>query len=83
MTTVSALARRVHDAAHRRLFRQQWNVAVIRQPIAVVAGLAGEAAQAAALRAAIWLPEPRGGYVADPFGFQGGAGRLAHPGRAI
>lgn len=70
MPSISRLVPRVRDIAHHQLYRRQWNSAVIKSPISVVAGLAGPKAQAEALSSAIWLPEPSGGYVADPFGFQ-------------
>ena len=69
---LSRFGRRLSDAIEHRLYRQQWNCAVIKRPIAEVAGLLGEDAQSRALDAALWLPEPKGGFVADPFGYRVG-----------
>lgn len=62
--------------AHYRLFRQQWNVGVVPAPIHVVAGLEGADAQAAALAATRWMPEEKGRFFADPFGYPAADGTM-------
>lgn len=61
------LKRKIKDAIKYRLYRQTWNVAGIAEPVAVVAGLEGEAKQQKALKAAIWMTEKKGIFRADPF----------------
>lgn len=53
-----------------RLHRQQWNCAIIHEPIEVVAGLRGAERQRAALESATWMAPPKGQFYADPFGTQ-------------
>lgn len=75
MSSARSVLRRANDFVEHRFFRQQWNCAVVKRPISVVAGLHGREAQAEALAEAIWAPEPRGGFIADPFGFPLGEDR--------
>lgn len=62
-----SLRNRLGNFIRYRLHRQQWNVAVVDAPIEVVAGLAGVARQADALRSAQWMPETPQQFRADPF----------------
>lgn len=49
------------------LFRQNWNIGVVKSPIYEVAGLSGELKQKLALDSIVWMKEKRGEFRADPF----------------
>lgn len=66
----------IKTQAHYRLSRQQWNVGVIHASISAVAGLYGPLAQAEALDSAQWMPEQRGQFFADPFGYECATGKI-------
>jgi len=66
----TAIANRLKMQFRYRLQRQQWNVGIVKAPIAVVAGLEGASAQADALSRTVWMPEIPRHFFADPFGFR-------------
>jgi hypothetical protein len=51
-----------------KLYRQNWNCGIIREPISTVSGLDGPAKQLAALQRVEWMKPPNGQFYADPFG---------------
>ena len=70
------LGRRLRDALRYRLFRQNWNIGVVRAPVAVVAGLEGAQAQRDALETMDWMQEERGVFRADPFAVPAAGGGI-------
>jgi hypothetical protein len=60
---------RIQNQVRHRLFRQQWNIGLIKRPIAEVSGCEGQRAQQTALMATEWYPERSDSFLADPFGY--------------
>lgn len=64
--TIGNFGRMIRDY---KLSRQSWNIGVIDAPIHEVAGLLGRQRSDSALSRVKWMPEVRGSFKADPFGF--------------
>lgn len=73
---ILSLLARVSAFHKYRWTRQNWNCAVVPQPIHIVAGLAGRDPQRDALRSAVWMSPGPDEFYADPFGFKRGASRF-------